>query len=67
MPDLYADPLTNNCVLSCENGTTKRFADPIDRVCTDDCSPRFEYNFRCVEYCPIGFYANSTNNCVRPN
>jgi hypothetical protein len=30
------------------------------------CSPMFEYNGRCVQYCPDGFYANSTNNCVTP-
>jgi hypothetical protein len=35
-------------------------------MCKDSCAPLFEYDYRCVKYCPNGYYANSTNNCVRP-
>lgn len=26
----------------------------------------FQYNKRCVKYCPVGYYANSNGDCVTP-
>jgi hypothetical protein len=40
------------------------YADPTDRLCKGSCLPLFQYNRRCVKYCPYGYYANDLGNCV---
>lgn len=44
----------------------KPYADPISRTCKDSCLPLFQYNYRCVKYCPEGYYADNLGNCVIP-
>lgn len=61
-PDSFGDSSTNQCVLSCTSG----FANTVTRLCEPSCSPLYEYGGRCVQYCPNGYYANSSNNCVLP-
>jgi len=60
-PDLYGDPFTNNCSLGC---TSNYAADPTDRTCKQYCLPLFQYNKRCVKYCPYGYYADTNGDCV---
>jgi hypothetical protein len=62
-PDLYGDTTDYNCTAVCSNG---QFADPTDRLCKSSCSPLFQYGFRCVRYCPEGYFANADLNCVVP-
>lgn len=62
-PDLYGDPTSGNCVAVC-NGS--QVADPSDRLCKGNCNPLFQYDNRCVKYCPEGYYADANYDCVVP-
>ena len=43
-----------------------KYADPTDRMCKASCTPLFQYNFRCVHFCPNNTFADDLNNCVAP-
>lgn len=62
-PDLYGDNVDHVCISNCSDGHGHPYADPITRTCVSLCSD-VEYQRRCIRICPIGFYANSTGNCV---
>ena len=62
-PDLYGDTTDYNCTAICSNN---QYADPTDRMCKTSCTPLFQYNFRCVKVCPVGYFADALNDCVVP-
>ena len=62
--DLYGDTTDYNCTAVCSNN---QYADPTDRLCKTNCTPLFQYNFRCVRRCPEGYFANSDFDCVVPS
>ena len=64
-PDLYGDPNSGFCESTCTNGYFKY---GVTRMCVSSCATYslFEYNDECVKFCPDGYYANSTNNCITP-
>ena len=62
---MYGDPATDNCVYTCTDATYP-YADPTDRTCKGSCLPLFQYNNRCVKYCPSGYYADALGDCVEP-
>ena len=35
-------------------------------MCKANCNPLFQYNFRCVHVCPVGYFANANYDCVVP-
>jgi len=73
----FGDNTTNTCVSRCP-ANSYGDANTINRYCVVQCTnaafaddltmtlPLFQYNFRCVYLCPIGYYANALGNCVIP-
>jgi hypothetical protein len=62
---LYGDPNNNKCVATCTNNY---FRYKTTSMCVSTCTTYnlFSYNMTCVNFCPQGYYANSSGVCVTP-